>query len=322
MTSSNSRRCLVFGRSPDGKLFALAFDDAIQVRTAWDGPATAVLQWPSGQEGLRPGYCVNGEIDKAHIKQLVVFPDGQRALLALREGVFVVSRSGATRLLPGAERYKEHFEWLPKEYPNDPLTLTIDMEHGAVSPHGDLVLAGCQDSKHIVFDSELRHIATLGPLSEYPHLAWFSADGKLAAFNACHFCNGPSIAVPAQELAGLNTDYDERHPNGQQRSDVGVPRSSQGHQNRRENLPNQERGYAPGDGGKRADAGALAPLHPVRPTGPAHPFGPKAPAKSTAGPAGGKVRIGMQWGKKGPAQMGPAASAKSTPGCQKHATNF
>lgn len=203
---------LSFGRSPDGKLFALAFGDAIQVRTAWDGPATASLQWPSGQEGLPPGYCANGEIDKAHITQLAVFPDGQRALLALRQGVFVVSRSGATRLLPGAERYIEHFECLRKEYPNDPLTLTIDMEHGAVSPHGDLVLAGCQDSKHIVFDSELRQIALLGPLSEYPHFAWFSADGKLAAFNSCHFYNGTSIAVPAKELAGLNTDYYERHP--------------------------------------------------------------------------------------------------------------
>jgi hypothetical protein len=150
MTSSEQPQVLGFGTSPDGRLFALAFDDAIQVCAAWDAPATAVLQWPSGQEGLPPGYCVSGEIDKAHITQLVVFPDGQRALLALREGVFVVSRSGATRLLPGPERYIEHFEWLRKEYPNDPLTLTIDMEHGAVSPRGDFVLAGCQDSKHSV----------------------------------------------------------------------------------------------------------------------------------------------------------------------------
>jgi hypothetical protein len=203
---------LGFGQSPDGKLFAFAFDDSIQVRNGWHGPPVAVLPWPSGQEGLPSSYCVNSEIDKAHITQLVVFPNGQRALLALREGVFAVSSSGAKRLLPQAENYIEHFEWLRKEYPDDPLTMTIDMEHCAVSPDGSLVLAGCQASKHMVFDSELKQIGTLGPFSEYPHFAWFSDDGKLAAFNACHFYNGTSIGVPVQELAGLNTDYYDQHP--------------------------------------------------------------------------------------------------------------
>lgn len=201
-----------FGRSPDGTLFALAFDDTIQVRSGWEGPTVASLQWPSGQEGVPPGYDVKSEIEKLRITQLVVFPDGQRVLLALREGVFVVSSSGAARLLPRPADYIEHFEWLRKEHPNNSLTLTIDMEHGAVSPHGDLVLAGCQDSKHLVFDSELKQIATLGPFSEYPHFAWFSADGKLAAFNACHFYNGASIAVPVQEVRGLDTGYYEEHP--------------------------------------------------------------------------------------------------------------
>ena len=205
-------RVLGFGRSPHATLFGLAFDDAIRVRSGWEGPTVAVLQWPSGQEGLPPGYDVKSEIDKSHITQLVVFPDGKRVLLALREGVFVVSGSGATRLLPQPADYTKHFEWLLKEYPNDPLTLTIDMEHGAVSPHGDLVLAGCQVAKHLVFDSELKPIAAIGPFSEYPHFAWFSADGKLAAFNACHFYNGASIAVPVQELGGLDTDYYENHP--------------------------------------------------------------------------------------------------------------
>jgi hypothetical protein len=85
------------------------------------------------------------------------------------------------------------------------------MEHGAVSPRGDLVLAGCQDSKHLVFDSDLKLIAEVGPFSEYPHFAWFSADGTLAAFNACHFYNGASVAVPVEEIGDLDTDYYENH---------------------------------------------------------------------------------------------------------------
>jgi hypothetical protein len=206
------RQVLGFGRSPDGMLFALALEDAIHVRRAWHGPTVGILQWPSGHEGLPPDYSVNSEIDKSRITQLVVFPNGQRALLAMREGVFVVSDKGAARLLPQPADYIEHFEWLRKEYPNDPLTLTIDMEHGAVSPRGDMVLAGCQSSKHLVFDGELKQIAALGPFSEYPHFAWFSADGQWAAFNACHFYNGASVAVPIQELDGLDTDYYETHP--------------------------------------------------------------------------------------------------------------
>jgi len=205
-------RVLSFGRSPDGTLFALAFEDEIEVRKGWDGPTVAVLPWPSGQEGIPPGYHVESAIEKSRIKQLAVFPDGERVLLALRDGVFVVSRFGATRLLPRPEQYTRLFEWLRKTYPNDPLSAPLAMEHGAVSPQGDLVLAGCQDSKHLVFDKDLEQIAAVGPGSEYPHFAWFSADGKLAAFNACHFYNGASIGVPVEELAGLDTDYYQSHP--------------------------------------------------------------------------------------------------------------
>jgi hypothetical protein len=85
------------------------------------------------------------------------------------------------------------------------------MEHGAVSPRGDFVLAGRQDSKHIV-PSALNQ-AKCGYSENGPSVAiCLSSLSKLAAFNACHFYNGTSIAVPAQELAGLNNDYYERHP--------------------------------------------------------------------------------------------------------------
>jgi hypothetical protein len=50
-------------------------------------------------------------------------------------------------------------------------------------------------------------------------------------------------------------------------------------------------GDSDGDVGMSADAGALAPLHPVRPRDQHTPSGPKGPAKSTAGPAGGEGSI-------------------------------
>ena len=85
---------------------------------------------------------------------------------------------------------REHFKWLQKEYPDDPLSYDLSMEHGTISPDGKLIAAGHQSSLHYVFDAESFDIvAEVGHLSEYPHYAAFSSDGSLIAFNSCHFYN-------------------------------------------------------------------------------------------------------------------------------------
>jgi hypothetical protein len=76
----------------------------------------------------------------------------------------------------------------------------------------------------------------------------------------------------------------------------------------------------------------LRPVHPLHPSGTSALFGPIDPAEiearcrreATRLGACGKLK-GVSAGdgeQKGPVQMGPAVSAKSTPACQKHATNF
>jgi hypothetical protein len=202
-----------FGRSPDGRFVALAFDSRVEIRQGWDGPVVASLPWPSGLEGLPPGYETQSNFGPIRVEQLIVFPDGQSLLLTCDEGAFVLGSAGATRLLPTVAECRERFDRSLKEHPDQPLTCSYSMVHGAVSPRGDLVLVGHQDSQHLVFDAKLEQVAAIGPiLSSYPHFAWFSAAGELAAFNECHFYEGASIGVPVAALHGLHTDPYENHP--------------------------------------------------------------------------------------------------------------
>ena len=153
------------------------------------------------------------KITREHVTQIVVFPDGERIALAMPDGVFVLSESGATRLLPDAEACQDHFEEQEDEDPEDILPLSVDMEHIAVSQRGDLILMGHQCSAHLVFDAELNQIASIGHKSEYPHYAWFSADGSMAAFNSCHFYHGATIGAPVDALKGLETSsYEKPEP--------------------------------------------------------------------------------------------------------------
>jgi hypothetical protein len=200
-----------FGRSSDGRFFALAFDEGVEVRRGWNGPKVALLDLPNGQEGLPAGRDAPRAFKRFDILQLVVFPDGCRVLLASSAGVFVLSASGTTRLIPTPAEYGEQADsWSKKLLDASPGSLS--MVHGAVSPRGYFVLAGWQGSRHLVFDEQLEQVASVGPLCEYPDFAWFSTTGDLAAFNACSFYDGVSIAVPATALRGLDTAHHEKHP--------------------------------------------------------------------------------------------------------------
>ncbi len=195
-----------FGRSADRRFFALAFDEGVKVREGWDGRRVAFLPWPTGREGLPAESDGHREFDASWVKQLVVFPDGQRVLITCADGVFVLSAAGATRLLPTPAQYDRR----RRDDPNVALNRVLSMVHGAVSRRGDLVLAGHQDSMHVVFDAKLEQIAEIPPACSYPHFAWFSADGEVAAFNACHFYNGTTIGIRVADLDRVYTPFDER----------------------------------------------------------------------------------------------------------------
>ena len=143
--------------------------------------------WPSGLEDLPAGFSVAPFANLPIPTRLIPFPDGSRVLLISGSGIFVLGPSVARRLLPTKEQLSEHFAWLRQKYPEDPLTISLDMEHGAVSNDGALIAVGEQSSQHLLFNAALQQVLEVPPSSEYPHYACFSADDSVVALNSCHF---------------------------------------------------------------------------------------------------------------------------------------
>lgn len=177
------------------------------IHRGWEGPETTILKWPTGREGTPQGFEAESIQGTPIITQIIPFNSGDRAILVSPEGIFVLQSDKAVRLLPTEDQMKEHFEWKRKEYPDRPLTYGLSMEHAAISPDGKLIAAGHQSSLHYLFDANsYRVVAEIGPMSEYPHHAAFSADGSVVAFNSCHFYNGETVGVPVSLLPGLETE--------------------------------------------------------------------------------------------------------------------
>ncbi len=198
---------ITIGRSPNRRYFAIARKSGITIHDGWNGPVTTELRWPTGQEGIPEGFDIIAADGPPTVTRLIPFPQGDRALLVSSEGVFVLAEQGPVRILPTTARMREHFEWSKKEHPDDPPSYSLSMEHGAISPDGSLIATGDQDSLHLVFDAKtLKVVGEIGNRSEYPHFACFSSDGKMIAFNSCHFYNGVSIGVPTRLLPGLKTE--------------------------------------------------------------------------------------------------------------------
>ncbi|MEM1060274.1 MAG: hypothetical protein AAGK14_13600 [Verrucomicrobiota bacterium] len=205
-----------FGRSPCRRYFAYAREAGVEICEGWLGRSLAICSWPNGLEGIPSEYHAKSLEKVPTATRLVPFPDGRKVLLVAPEGVFLLHPDRAVRLLPTEEDIRLLFDYELKEgsLPQD-LSVSLSMEHGAVSPDGKLIAAGNQDSKHHIFDAEGNLLAEVGPLMDYPHHALFAEDGSLIAFNSCHFYDGVTLAVPVHLLPGLSTksyEEDERTP--------------------------------------------------------------------------------------------------------------
>lgn len=204
-----------FGRCPNRRFFAVCSEKGIEIRDGWCGPVTATCRWPTGIEGV-PQEVPAKPFDANPTPTAVTpFPDGLRVLLVSRDGIFVLSETGAVRLLPTESDIKDYAEWSLKKHPGDSPIPDLSMEHAAISPSGRLIAVGSQDSTHLVFDSNFEVVADIGPMSEYPHYAVFSTDESMLAVNSCHFYNGITLGVRTKLLPGLTTkswEQDESVP--------------------------------------------------------------------------------------------------------------
>lgn len=203
----------MFGLSPNQQVLALAIDGAIRLVRSSDQQLLAQLARPTGSEGLPPGYPTTDADDSGAdgtaatpIEQLIALDDGRGAVVVQSSGVFLVTLAGTRRLLPLAAQLQEELKG------GHPYPVRLDMCHAAVSPDGRWIVCGAQDGHHCVFNAQGEAVDHIGPHGEYPHHAAFFADGRHAAFNACHFYNGGTIAVAVSAFGSIQTDFYDDHP--------------------------------------------------------------------------------------------------------------
>jgi hypothetical protein len=204
-----------FGQCAHRRFLALAIGDRILIRDGFDGPLLADLPRPRGDEDPPSGIRIGIAKDRTVLYRLQPFAEGKRVLAVTGDGVFVVDQDGIHRLLPTREHLQERQRYSVEEEegdPSDPVSAGLGMVHGAVSPDDAFIATGHQDGRHRIFDSALNLIGEVGPHGEYPHHAAFSACGKFAVLNACHFYNGGTIAVAVDALHGIDTEFYQAHP--------------------------------------------------------------------------------------------------------------
>ena len=200
----------LFGRCPNRRFFAIAKEKGIQITDRWLGNETAFCPWPTGLEDVPEKLGASPWQKPPTPEQIIPFPCGTRVLVASSNGVHVLSKECATRLLPTTELLLEEAETEIAEDEHNQLLPYLSMAHGAISPDGTLIAVGHQDSQHLVFNDKLEQIATIGMMSSYPHYALFNKTATHLAFNSCHFYNGITIAAPTDIINGLQTEeYEE-----------------------------------------------------------------------------------------------------------------
>ena len=116
--------------------------------------------------------------------EILPFNDGSKVLLTAHDGIFLISQSGAKLIHP---IYEDEGE--------DEYELEIDMANATLSNDNELIVAGEQDSDHVLMDSEGERLGCIGAQSSYPHFCLFNADDTQLITNSCHFYNGVTIGV-------------------------------------------------------------------------------------------------------------------------------
>ena len=210
-------------RSRNGDWLVLSRAEGLEIRDARAGvaslgsPPVAALAWPS-LDILRPrGISASAEWEAPEgplaVEQIEISDDGMRVVVSCyRQGILLASRHRDeqpwTLLWPDARKpYSSRDE-------DDPPSAG-DMTHVAISRDGKRLAWGNQDAGHFIAEidqaGEPQWYATVGYLSEYPHYACFSDDGRYVALNSCHFYNGATISFDTEGNRGVELETYEQH---------------------------------------------------------------------------------------------------------------
>ncbi|WP_298957348.1 PQQ-binding-like beta-propeller repeat protein [uncultured Campylobacter sp.] len=163
---------IAVGKSKRNEIYALLRRKEIELIKGYDGRG-------GGELVARFSHELEIIYDEAEI---LPFNDGKKVLLTAHDGIFLISQSGAKLIHPIYEDEDEY-------------ELEIAMANATLSNDNELIVAGEQDSDHVLMDSEGERLGCIGAQSSYPHFCLFSADDTQLITNSCHFYNGVTIGV-------------------------------------------------------------------------------------------------------------------------------
>ncbi|MDR2237891.1 MAG: hypothetical protein LBE92_17340 [Chryseobacterium sp.] len=168
------------GKSKQGNVFAIARNQTISLYQNWDGE-------------LIHEFSTDKTIDSG-ITEIIPFNNGSKVLIVSSNGIYLVSQDDEKLIHPLNEDDDE--DWSPD----------IDMENATLSNDNAYIVVGDQSYDHRILDSEGNTIGTIGPQSSYPHFCMFSKDDSQLITNSCHFYNGITIAINADQYDGADVE--------------------------------------------------------------------------------------------------------------------
>ncbi len=188
---------IAVGKSKRNEIYALLNQDEVWLIKGYDGKS-------GGELVARFSHELEIIYDEAEI---LPFNDCSKVLLSCRDGIFLISQSGAKLIHPIYEDGQLY------EDDDGNAGLYIDMANATLSSDNALIIAGEQCGDHVLMDSEGERLGSIGAQSSYPHFCLFSADDTQLITNSCHFYNGVTIGVDRALLKhGLEVEaysYDE-----------------------------------------------------------------------------------------------------------------
>lgn len=172
------------GKSKRNNVFAISSENRITTTQGWEGKIISSFEL--------------NETKDLGITEIIPFNDGLKVLLITSEGIFLIKKESEKMIHPVPDLDDE--EW--DSY--------IDMENATLSNDNKFIVVGDQCSEHRILDSSGSQIGGIGQQSEYPHYCIFSKDDSQLISNSCHFYNGITIGVSADNLIGINLpEYEE-----------------------------------------------------------------------------------------------------------------
>lgn len=199
---------IAVGRSPCGRIWALADEDGVTLRSGFAGREITRFAWPTAWGGVdEMSRRYQAPTVPPRIAQIIPWPDASAVLIVSVECIFALGGDGATLLCPDRNFDPEDDDEGLYRDETGLLKLDESMLHAAISCDGKICVVGSQSASHIVYDQKLNRIGTIGPLgSEYPHFAMFGDHDRQLIVNSCHFYNGSTARISRSDLLGIEID--------------------------------------------------------------------------------------------------------------------